>query len=171
MNQSLWVYIWRFQPFHNGHKSIIDTMIKDNDKNLILIWVSREWNGEENPFPYEKRLWFILNTYHSPTPYIYPLIDHPSDEAWVRQILWIWHVQNADHIKFYCGDKNQDSAIKAIEEHKKLFIWKDIEMVEIPRNKLPISWTQIRHEIKQEGVESIKNLVPGWVYKQLKKTG
>jgi len=169
MNQTLWVYIWRFQPFHNGHKSIIDKMIQDNEINLILIWVNEAYGTKKNPYSYAERLWFISDIYKNLN--ICPLIDNDSDKKWVQQILWIWYIQKSNYIKLYCWDQDNDSAIKVIKEHENLFIWKQLEIIQIDRNINPISGTQIRHEMKTEWVESIESLVPSQVLNRLKKTG
>ncbi len=166
--QTLWLYIWRFQPFHNGHKSIVDTMLEDNEKNLILMWVSGTKSLEENPYTYEKRLEFLSETYKDVHNLdIAPLIDMESNKRWVQQMLAICYLQKADHVKLYCWNKKQDSAVQVITQYENLFEWKKLEIIEIDRNKLPISGTQIRHEIRQQWKESIKKLVPESVYKNL----
>ena len=170
MKEVLWLYIWRFQPFHNGHKSVVDRMIQDNENNLILIGVNDIYGTKENPYSYAERLGFIGGIYKKSIS-ISPLIDNDSDELWVKQILWIWRIQESDHIKLYCWDKNHDSAIKVIEQYKNLFAGKKLEIIEIDRNLLPISGTQVRHEMKTEWVESIETLVPDEVYQELKKNG
>lgn len=169
MNQTLWLYIWRFQPFHNGHKSIVDTMLEDNEKNLILIGVSWIKSPETDPYTYEKRLKFILETYQDIHNLdIAPLIDMDSDERWAQQMLAICYVQKASHIKLYCWDESEDSVVQVINKYIHLLNWKKLEIIEIDRNKIPVSGTQVRHEIKEAWVDSIEKLVPEAVYKTLK---
>lgn len=166
--QTLWLYIWRFQPFHNGHKSIVDTMLNENEKNLILMWVSGTGLTEENPYTYEKRLEFLTELYKDTHNLdMCPLIDMDSDKRWVQQMLAICYIQKVDHIKLYCWDEKEDSAIQVIKTHQNLFAGKKLEIIEISRNKLPISGTQIRHEMKIEWKEAVKKLVPDSVYKNL----
>lgn len=172
MHNTIWLYIWRFQPFHNGHKSIVDTMLEDNENNLILIGVSPSQSTKENPYSYAKRLWFISEIYKDASwLYISPLIDNPSDKNWIQQILGIWFVQKAGNIRIYCWDKWEDSAIQVIQQYEKLFSWKNLEIIEIDRNIIPVSWTQVRHEMKEAWVESVWKLVPAEVHKQLKNNG
>ncbi len=172
MNQTLWLYIWRFQPFHNGHKSIIDRMIQENEQNLILIGVSDSYETTENPYSYTQRLGFMSDTYQDETNIAFwPLIDNDSDKKWVQQILWIWYIQKVKKIQLYCWSIAEDSAIKVIKQYENLFTWKQLDIIEIDRNIVPISGTQVRHEMKTEWVESIENLVPNEVYDSLKKTG
>lgn len=172
MNQTLWLYIWRFQPFHNGHKSVIDRMIEENENNLILIGVNHIYKTKENPYSYAERLQFIWDTYKNTWDIsICPLIDNDSDKSWVEQILWIWYIQKSDYIKLYCWSEKDDSAIKVIKQYEKLFLGKKLEIIEVDRNILPISATQVRHEMKVEWVDSIHSLVPSEVLTALKKTG
>ena len=172
MDKTLWLYIWRFQPFHNGHKSIVDTMLEDNERNLILIGINWENTSKENPFTYSKRLGFISETYKDTVWLdISPLIDNASDKRWVQQILGMWLIQKSGHIKLYCWDKSKDSAVQVIKQFLPLFAWKKLEIIEIDRNIIPISGTQVRHEIELEWVESVEKLVPDEVHKSLKKTG
>jgi len=167
---SIWLYIWRFQPFHNGHKSIIDTMLKDNNTNVICIWVSQS-QTESDPFPFELRLQFIMEAYskNPNAPNIYPLYDIPSNKKWIEEILSIPLIGDATSINVYCGDKKKDSAITVIEEHKDLFKEKDIRVIEIPRNLTPISATQIREAGKSWKLETLQQHLPRNVYEFLKK--
>jgi len=169
MDAALWIYIGRFQPFHNGHKSIVDAMIQENNDNLIFIGItlSDDW---KNPYSFEERRDFLKSEFWEEI-IIEALLDNPSDQEWIRSILFSPEVKDKKNLKIYCWDKEHDSAIKVIQEYIHLFEDKKIEIIEIDRRLLPISGTQIRHEIQEEWIKSIENLVPSEVYKALKKTG
>lgn len=52
----------RFQPFHNGHKFLVDEMLKECDLGVILIGSAIK-NDEKNIFDMETRKQMIRNIY------------------------------------------------------------------------------------------------------------
>ena len=54
--------IMRLQPFHNGHKKIIDTMLKENKKVILLIG-SMDLNDNKNPYSFHTRKQMIESVY------------------------------------------------------------------------------------------------------------
>ena len=55
--------IARFQPFHNGHKSIIDKMINESDNITIILGSAQESGTERNPLSVSQRKNLIENIY------------------------------------------------------------------------------------------------------------
>lgn len=167
----IWLYIWRFQPFHNGHKSIVEQMLKDNTHNIILLGIPMT-TTETDPYSFEKRKEFILQSLiqekHNEIE-LYPLYDTLSDAEWIESILAIPKIWGADTINIYCWDKQNDSAMKVIDEFSSRFKGKDINIIEISRDILPISGTIIREKLTTHWFESISQDVPLAVYKQIKK--
>lgn len=160
------LYIGRFQPFHNGHKSIVDTMIQENDISVVLIGMSSD--EIKNPFDYNTRLHFFTHTYSNcDTIFFYPLVDEDSDVQWIEHILSFDEISNTQNLKIYGWDIAQDSAIRVIQKHTDLFTNKHIEFIEISRKNIPISWSQIRDKINSSGISSIKNDIPREVYEYL----
>ena len=49
------LYIGRFQPFHKGHKSIVESALKQCDRLIIGIGSSQETRTKRNTFSYEER--------------------------------------------------------------------------------------------------------------------
>lgn len=168
MTPTLWLYIGRFQPFHKGHKKIVDTMLLENNLCLILIGLSED--EKKNPYDFSTRLHFFTHTY-SPSShlYIYPLPDEADDRDWIDHILAFPEVQTAEKIQIYCGDIKQDSAIQVIQENISLFEKKEISFREISRRNIPISGTQIRQKIETTGLKSVQNEIPLEVYEYLKE--
>ena len=60
------VFLARMQPFHNGHKAIIDKMLSENDTVVIMIG-SANVVSERNPIPISMRL-TILEDYLDSLP-------------------------------------------------------------------------------------------------------
>ena len=59
----LGMYLGRFQPFHNGHKSIVDKMLEECDEVLIVVGSSQEKGTVKNPFPAWERCEMISDVY------------------------------------------------------------------------------------------------------------
>lgn len=54
----------RFQPFHNGHKFLVDEMLKECDLGVVLIGAAAPTNADErNPFSLETRKKMIRSVY------------------------------------------------------------------------------------------------------------
>ena len=71
----LGLVLGRFQVFHKGHESIIDTAIENCEKVLIFIGSSDKKDTYENPFDYEFRANIIKTIYDNPNIIIAPLAD------------------------------------------------------------------------------------------------
>lgn len=93
--QKLAVFIGRFQPFHLGHKKVIDEALKQADDVLVLIGSSGSPRTVRNPFTFNERRKMILNTYDDGDKgpvaqnrlHIEPLYDKTyNDTAWVNQV-------------------------------------------------------------------------------------
>jgi len=52
--------IGRFQPFHNGHLYAIKNALKKVDELVIAIGSSQYVNTEDNPFSFEKVIYFFM---------------------------------------------------------------------------------------------------------------
>lgn len=57
------VFIGRFQPFHNGHKRVIDRALELADNVLVLVGSSNRSRSIRNPFTFEERKDMIERTY------------------------------------------------------------------------------------------------------------
>lgn len=50
------IFLWRFQPFHIGHMSIVDKIFQNDFERLLLIIGSADKSGtEENPWNVQER--------------------------------------------------------------------------------------------------------------------
>ena len=59
MNEKFGLYVGRFQPFHNGHKSVVKEALKHCDRLIIAIGSAQESRTKKNPFTFEERRKFI----------------------------------------------------------------------------------------------------------------
>ena len=81
--------IMRLQPFHNGHKKIIDTMLQENNQVILLIG-SINKTDNKNPYSFEKRLKMVKKIYsdaiHSKKLIIKGIKDINNPPKWVDYV-------------------------------------------------------------------------------------
>src|SRR5579863_7060301 len=88
------VFIGRFQPFHLGHKHVVDTALKMAKNVIILVGSANSSRNSRNPFTFEERKEMITNCYRgAPMPYhvnslhVLPLDDYTyNDGEWTRAV-------------------------------------------------------------------------------------
>lgn len=61
MNYGL--FVGRFQPFHNGHKHVIDTALKLFDKVIVVVGSHNSPRTPKNPFTVDERIQMIRSVY------------------------------------------------------------------------------------------------------------
>ena len=98
------VFIGRFQPFHNGHKKVIDRALELAYNVIILIGSSYEARSYRNPFTYDERREMILTTYRRSKTFnqdFHRLIIHPIRDHLYNDTQWIEEIQTGvyDNIK------------------------------------------------------------------------
>jgi bifunctional NMN adenylyltransferase/nudix hydrolase len=88
MKYKLAVFIGRFQPFHNAHKSIVDMALEKAERVLILVGSSEEARSSKNPFTFEERSEVIRAIFPDACKVtIEPLPDNPyNEEGWIENV-------------------------------------------------------------------------------------
>lgn len=86
----LLVFIGRFQPFHLGHKRVVELALKQADKVLILVGSCYQPRTVKNPFNYDERRTMIEQNME-PTEIghitVRPLRDYMyNDSKWLSQV-------------------------------------------------------------------------------------
>lgn len=79
------VYLWRFQPFHSGHRSIVDKILAEYPSMIMIIGSSEKSWQDENPWNYFKRIEIIGESLPEEVMdriTMYPLNDTPDDDEW-----------------------------------------------------------------------------------------
>lgn len=84
------VFIGRFQPFHNGHLSVIKKGLQQAEQMIILCGSAHQPRSTRNPWSVSEREAMIrstLSTDDNQRVYIAPLMDIVyNDESWVRNV-------------------------------------------------------------------------------------
>lgn len=89
MKYDLAVFIGRFQPFHNGHKRVIEEALAKADKVLIIIGSAFAPRNYRNPFTYRERIDMIADAFPEAKGRIMyePVQDKLyNDTAWVEDV-------------------------------------------------------------------------------------
>lgn len=98
------VIVGRFQvaDLHEGHKYLIDTIMKTHKKVIIFIGVAIATGTKENPLDFHTREIMLREYYNSPNLLIMPIADMPSDKDWSENLdNMIKSIFPRDEIKLY----------------------------------------------------------------------
>lgn len=161
MHYNYIIYIGRFQPFHNGHKYIIDQATNLAEHVLIICGDSEL--SQKNPWKFDEIQQMIRSSYSAQENSrinIASLKDYPTDQEWIAKLKSLIN-------------KNCQGKIALIGHHKDntsyyLDLLPEIEYIEVS-NYLGINATDIRRAITEKRFEEIKDLVPASVYEILMK--
>ena len=86
----LGMYLGRFQPFHNGHKSIVDKMLEECEEVLVVIGSADKEDPYKNPFPTWLRMNMINHTYRNKPVQVVAIPDRDvikNDCSWGEYVL------------------------------------------------------------------------------------
>jgi len=83
-------YIGRFQPLHNGHVTVIDTLCKQADEIIIGIGSAQKSHTQADPFTAGERVLMITRTLAASAIkqmwYVIPIEDLQRNALWVSHI-------------------------------------------------------------------------------------
>ena len=160
------VFIGRFQPFHNGHKHVIEEGLKISKKMIMLCGSVNRKRSKKNPWIYKERKLYIAKSFSETVLkrlYILPLADYLDDVVWVKRV--------EEKVKKIVADEEKNNI--GIIGHQKdetsyyLNLFPKWDIVKI-KNFKNISATYIRQKAfaakdKQDIIDKIQNLVPNGV--------
>lgn len=86
------VFIGRFQPFHNGHKAIIDAALEQAKEVIVVVGSSFAARNIRNPFTFDERRQMIKSVFPQENVKVVPVSDYPYDDN-----KWVAAVQNVVH--------------------------------------------------------------------------
>lgn len=165
------VFIGRFQPFHNGHKAVIEAALEQAKEVVVVVGSSFAARNIRNPFTFEERKAMIEATfpYHTLDGlgrlHIVPVSDYPYDDnKWMNAIQRVVEatVPHAKDIGLIGHSKDHTSYYLEIFPE-----WKN--HVEVP-NIDGINATDIRTLMfygPYDSLEKIKALMPERAYNRM----
>ena len=168
MTYNYLIYIGRFQPFHNGHKHVIEEGLKISNNIIVFCGSSNQSRTLKNPFTYTERRKCILNSFSNAYKnkiYIKSLDDCENDIEWIKNIEKKVQkiIKNTPENSIALLGHKKDNSSYYLKLFKK---WKYFEI----KNFAEIDATYIRNIIfstnaKYQIENSIKKLVPPEVLK------
>ncbi len=154
----IWLIIWRFQPFHNGHILLIQESLKHQSATLVLIGSSNVINTK-NPWSFEQRKKMIAGHYPDTSSlHIWAIPDFQKDDDWKDFLLHYipkWEVE----VTLYWWDIKNDSAIATVLHFRDTLPF-SLKVVEIPRSIIPISATDVRWWIQENNTGKLSEYLP-----------
>ncbi len=117
------LYIGKFQPFHKGHKQVVEKLAKKHEELIIVIGGANFSYTKTNPFTSGERIEMIKKSIdvNFENVYIIPIIDIEDN------ILWPNHVTKYTP-DFNCVYSNNPLVKKLFEDSG--YTVKNIEMIE-----------------------------------------
>jgi len=150
------VYIGRFQPFHNGHLSVVKRAYEVANRVLVLVGSSNTSINMRNPFTYEERMEMIINSTDIPVE-VMALNDYIYEEnQWLTDVQEL--VGNAKNVCIIGHSKDESSYYL---KHFPQWDFVDVEYHEV------IDATHIRELMYQAKFAFIKGTVPEIVYEYI----
>lgn len=156
MEQKYGLYLGRFQPFHDGHGSIVRQAWLHCDKLIIGVGSAQEKRTKRNPFSYDERAALIYTlTQFSKDIKIIPIFDrdeYADNASWGTYVL--------DQVEKIMGVRPTVVFEGTEETHEHWWDDADVEVVKIDRNETPISATQIRQMLFDDDKKGFTNNMP-----------
>lgn len=101
------VFLWRFQPFHIGHMSIVDKIFKNDYERLLMVIGSAEKSGtDENPWTLQEREEIIRASVPLELQEkidILWLDDVPDDDVWCENLKRL--TSNIETLTLFTGNQ------------------------------------------------------------------
>lgn len=134
----------RFQTFHIGHESLVDTTLKLCDRVLILVGSSQECGTERNPLNIDTRIRMLRAIYGDDGSIIIKGISDLTNENDIRPEWGRYLLDNIDRYIY----KTPELMIYGNDESRSRWFdpddIKDVTEIIVSRGKIPISATQVR---------------------------
>ena len=140
-NYDYLIFIGRFEPFHNGHRFVVEQALSKANKVIILIGSANSPRTIKNPFNYQERVSMIRQCFNNSQRILFA----PIDDDLYNDYKWLKNIQNAvAHLV-----KDQTSKIGVIGHHKDgssyyLSLFVQWDFVALP-NFHQLSATPMRH--------------------------
>jgi nicotinamide-nucleotide adenylyltransferase len=164
----LGMFLGRFQPFHNGHKAILDEMLNQCEQVLIVVGSAQERGTVKNPFPAWERCQMISEVYNKEE------YDNRINIISIPDRLTVGNDSGwGDYVMDYLANYNYfpDAIFQGREAERDTWFgnW-TAEIVNISRLEVPISATLIRAAIVERNMDFICKWCPLEVADHIEKS-
>ena len=166
--------IGRFQPFHNGHKFLIDYGLKYARKVIVLVGSSNKARSPKNPWTYEERKTMIEAVYTCPNAGLQyegeplpPVADYhdrvhvePLPDVKNNDDAWLANVQNAIYQHMLPGYTLGVIGFKKDKSSYYLDLFPEAEQIMLEKAFATLNATEIRKAYIQPAPHFPAHLVP-----------
>lgn len=110
------VFIGRFQPFHNGHKEVIDDALELSKKVIVLCGSANRSRDTRNPFVFEERAQMIHEHYN----YDERIVIRPLNDIKYNDVKWVKQVQDtvADEVLLQIPGNTEEITLSGYKDIK-----------------------------------------------------
>lgn len=134
----------RFQTFHIGHESLIDTALKLCDRILILVGSAQECGTERNPLNIDTRIKMLRAIYGNDESIIIKGLSDLTNENDIRPEWGRYLLDNVDRYIYKVPELmiygNDESRSKWFDPED----IRDVTEIIVNRGRIPISATEVR---------------------------
>jgi nicotinamide-nucleotide adenylyltransferase len=156
MEHKYGLYLGRFQPFHDGHGSIVREAWLHCDNLIIAVGSAQEKRTKRNPLSYAERgaILYALTPFNSNIKIvpIYDRDEYEDNASWGTYVL--------DQVENLMGVRPTVVFEGTEESHEHWWDDTGVEVVKVDRNETPISATQIRQMLLDDDKEGFTNNMP-----------
>lgn len=149
------LYIGKFQPFHNGHKKVVEKLIKKHDEVIVVIGGAEKTYDTTYVFTAGERIQMVEKSVDTSSVYIIPVPDINNNAVWTKHI-------DQYTPEYNCVYSNNPLVRRLYKETD--YVLNNIDMI----NRDELSSTNIRNKMIK-GDESWKKLVPDEVFELVKR--
>jgi len=159
----------RFEHIHKGHQKIIDRMLKECKKCVLLVGNCQALRTKKNPFTILERISLIKKIYGNKKNLIIGFFPDLPNVPKVRKEYERWGEWILGFCNYYTG--SSPNAVYSGDEAKTGWLYrrKKIKLIKIPREELPISATKIKDLLKQNKKEDWKSITNNKIHSEYDK--
>lgn len=140
------ILLGRFQHFHIGHGSLVDTAFRLCDRGLLLVGSSQVSGDQRNPYDISTRIDMVREIYGDAL-LVKPIEDMDKDYNDDKEVTSSWGDYVLDRVIRYIG-KKPDVMVYGNDEFRSRWFSaeaiKDTLEIVVPRSNINISATQMR---------------------------
>jgi len=169
MKYNLGLFHGRFEHIHKGHQKIINQMLKECKKCVLLVGNCQALRTEKNPFTILERINLIRKVYKNKKNFIVGFFPDLPYVPKTRKQYEKWGDWILGFCNYYAGAS--PNVVYSGDEAKTELLYgkKKIKLVKIPREELPISATKIKDLLKQNKKTEWKSITDKKIHSEYNK--
>ena len=167
MGRTAYIVWGRFNPPHDGHKSMINIMVKEAGNAPKYVWTSMTKNNGKNPYKHNMKV-NLLKKIVAPAN-----VKVQSGQDIFKMLEKLRTKQsNISKVVLYAGTDRANSYTKSFAKYdnpsnKHFNLYGGVNVREIPRNNNAPSATKVREALRDRKTNIVKKLTPYAIHKNI----